>query len=136
MAEGKVPPHSQEAETSIIGAILIDKDAIIAVAEFLRPEHFYNENHGAIFKAVLDLYEERSPIDIVTVGDKLKKIGLFRKSAVRLFWWSWPIVCPRPPMRKNTDKLLKTFILKDSLFLRPAGLPIRLLTKGIAPIKP
>ncbi len=73
MAEGKVPPHSQEAETSIIGAILIDKDAIISVAEFLRPEHFYNENHGAIFKAILDLYEERSPIDIVTVGDKLKK---------------------------------------------------------------
>jgi len=73
MAEGKIPPHSQEAETSIIGAILIDKDAIISVAEFLRPEHFYNENHGSIFKAILDLYEERSPIDIVTVGDKLKK---------------------------------------------------------------
>ena len=73
MAEGKIPPHSQEAETSIIGAILIDKDAIISVAEFLRPEHFYNENHGAIFRAILDLYEERSPIDIVTVGDKLKK---------------------------------------------------------------
>ncbi|HUV72086.1 MAG TPA: replicative DNA helicase [Clostridia bacterium] len=75
MADIKVPPHSQEAEASVLGAVLIDKDAIIAVAEFLRPEHFYEEVHGLIFKAVLDLYEERSPIDIVTLTDRLKKNG-------------------------------------------------------------
>ncbi len=73
MADVKVPPHSEEAEVSILGSILIDKDAIISVAEFLRPEHFYNEAHGLIFKSILDLYEERSPIDMVTLGDKLKK---------------------------------------------------------------
>lgn len=73
MVDVKVPPHSNEAEGSILGAILIDKDAVIAVADFLRPEHFYNEINGLIFKAILDLYEERSPIDIVTLTDKLKK---------------------------------------------------------------
>lgn len=73
MSSIKVPPHSDEAETSVLGAILIDKDAIISVAEFLRPEHFYNDLHGLIFKAILGLYEERSPIDIVTLSDKLKK---------------------------------------------------------------
>jgi replicative DNA helicase len=73
MADIKVPPHSEEAEVSILGSILIDKDAIINVAEFLRPEHFYSEAHSLIFKSVLDLYEERSPIDMVTLGDKLKK---------------------------------------------------------------
>jgi len=74
MAENiKVPPHSEEAEVSVIGAILIDQDAIVTVAEFLRPEHFYFESHSLIFKAILDLYEERSPIDIVTLTDKLKK---------------------------------------------------------------
>lgn len=73
MVNARIPPHSKEAETSILGSILIDKDAIISVADFLRPEHFYDENNGAIFKAVLDLYEERSPIDVVTVSDKLKK---------------------------------------------------------------
>jgi len=73
MANIKVPPHSDEAEASVLGSLLIDKDAVIAVAEFLRPEHFYSENHGTIFKAILDLYEERSPIDIVTLTDKLKK---------------------------------------------------------------
>jgi len=73
MAELKVPPHSDEAEASVLGAILIDKDAVIAVAEFLRPEHFYNENNGLIFKAILALYEERVPIDLVTLAEKLKK---------------------------------------------------------------
>ena len=73
MPELRVPPHSNEAEKSVLGACLIDKDAIIAVAEFLRPEHFYDEANGAIFKAVLALYEERSPVDIVTLTEKLKK---------------------------------------------------------------
>ena len=69
----KVPPHSIEAESSVLGAILIDRDAIISVADFLRPEHFYDERNGKIFKSALDLYEDRSPIDIITLEDKLKK---------------------------------------------------------------
>ncbi|MFZ5366266.1 MAG: replicative DNA helicase [Patescibacteria group bacterium] len=73
MAEARIPPHSDEAEKSIIGACLIDKDAIVAVAEFLRPEHFYDEKHACIFRAILSLYEERSPVDIVTLTEKLKK---------------------------------------------------------------
>lgn len=73
MVEIKVPPHSNEAEASVLGAILIDKDAVIAVTEFLRPEHFYNEINGLIFKAILSLYEERIPIDLVTLAEKLKK---------------------------------------------------------------
>lgn len=73
MAEVRIPPHSDEAEKSVIGACLIDKDAIVAVAEFLRSEHFYDEKNGCIFRAILSLYEERSPVDIVTLTEKLKK---------------------------------------------------------------
>jgi len=73
MAEIHIPPHSDEAEKSVIGACLLDKDAVVAVAEFLRPEHFYDEKHALIFKAILSLYEERSPVDIVTLIEKLKK---------------------------------------------------------------
>jgi len=79
VSEIKVPPHSEEAEACVLGAILIDKDAIVAVAEFLRPEHFYNENNGFIFRALLDLYEERKPIDIVTLRDELKKRKILTK---------------------------------------------------------
>ena len=53
----KVPPHDDTAEQSVLGAILIDKDAMIDVAEFLRPAHFYKESHGLIFSAIMELYE-------------------------------------------------------------------------------
>lgn len=68
-----IPPHSDEAETCVLGSILIDKDAIVTVADFLRPEHFYKEVNQLIFKATLRLYEEREPIDIITLKQRLKK---------------------------------------------------------------
>jgi replicative DNA helicase len=73
MAEMKVPPHSDVAEKSVIGALLLDRDAVIAVVEFLRPEHFYEEKHQRIFDVIIDLYQEREPIDVVSVTEKLKK---------------------------------------------------------------
>ncbi|MBI2404770.1 replicative DNA helicase [Candidatus Gottesmanbacteria bacterium] len=71
----KVPPHDDLAEESVLGAILIDKDAMIDVAEFLRPEHFYKERNAVIFSAMIALFEERSPIDVVTLTAQLKKSG-------------------------------------------------------------
>jgi len=73
MSQLKIPPHSDEAEKCVLGSCLIDKDAVIAVVEFLRPEHFYDEVNGAIFSAIIALYEERVPIDLVTLTEKLKK---------------------------------------------------------------
>jgi len=71
---GRVPPHSEEGEVSVLGSILIDREAIVDVAEFLKPEHFYREAHGKIFEAMLLLYEKREPIDVITVADQLKKM--------------------------------------------------------------
>jgi len=68
-----IPPHSDEAEVCVLGSALIDKDAIVTVAEFLRPEHFYKEANRLIFKGILQLYEEREPIDIITLKQRLKK---------------------------------------------------------------
>ena len=75
----RVPPSNIEAEQSVLGALLIDKDAVVEVAEFLRPKHFYQEKHGKIFEAVIILYETREPVDVVTVGDRLKKNKSFKK---------------------------------------------------------
>ena len=69
----RVPPHSQEAEESVLGAMLLDKDAVIAVAEFLTPDDFYDERLKEVYQACLDLYEERTPIDVLTVTERLKK---------------------------------------------------------------
>lgn len=73
MAEGRVPPHSIEAEESVLGAMLLDRDAISEVVEFLRPQHFYKDAHSRVYDAMISLYEEREPIDLVTVGERLKK---------------------------------------------------------------
>ena len=71
---GRVPPHDMEAEKSVLGALLIDKDAIVKVVEFLRPKHFYKPAHEYIFNAIMTLYEKREPADLVTVPNQLKKM--------------------------------------------------------------
>jgi replicative DNA helicase len=76
---GRVPPHNEEAEMSLLGSILIDRDAIVDVAEFLRQEHFYKENWGSVFEAMLTLYEKREPIDVVTIADQLKKMHALKR---------------------------------------------------------
>ncbi|HET7677418.1 MAG TPA: replicative DNA helicase [Candidatus Limnocylindrales bacterium] len=75
MSIDRLPPQSIEAEQSVLGALLIDRDAIIEVAEFLRPEDFYRNHHGTIYAAVLELYERREPIDLVTVSEALERTG-------------------------------------------------------------
>ncbi len=73
MANFRVPPHADDAEKSILGSVLIDKNAIVDISVSLRPEMFYNENNGKIFEAMISLYENRDPIDVLTVSDWLKK---------------------------------------------------------------
>jgi len=76
----KVPPHSEDAEVSVLGSILIDKDAMFTIAPILRAEHFYKDSHSFIYEAALSLYEEREPIDLVTIADRLKKQKRLKKA--------------------------------------------------------
>jgi replicative DNA helicase len=69
----RLPPHSLEAEQSVLGAILIDRETIIEIAEFLRPEDFYRQAHGSIYRAMLELFERREPVDLVTVAESLER---------------------------------------------------------------
>lgn len=68
-----IPPHDIDAEKSVLGALLIDKDAIVKVVEFLKPKHFYKDAHTLIYEAILSLYEKREPADLITVPNELKK---------------------------------------------------------------
>jgi replicative DNA helicase len=69
----RLPPQSIDGEQSVIGALLIDRDAVIEVADFLRPEDFYRQAHGTIYGAIIELYERREPVDIVTVSETLER---------------------------------------------------------------
>lgn len=76
-----VPPHSEESEMSVLGSILIDAKSLLKVADFLKVDDFYFEKHQMIFDACLDLFNSHSPIDMLTLSNKLeerkhlKKIG-------------------------------------------------------------
>lgn len=69
------PPQNTDAEASLLGAILIDSDAIVKVADIVQAIDFYEERHQHIFEAILQLYEKHSPIDVLTLSDQLKNIG-------------------------------------------------------------
>lgn len=71
----KIPPQNNEAEASLLGAILIDSDAIVKIADIINPGDFYDERHHRIFEAIKQLYEGHSPIDVLTLSDKLKGTG-------------------------------------------------------------
>lgn len=77
----RIPPQNIDAERSVLGAILLDKDAIIKVIEIVKPEDFYEFKHETIYSAMLELFDKRKPIDIITLSEiletleKLKEIG-------------------------------------------------------------
>jgi replicative DNA helicase len=69
----KITPANPEAEESVLGALLIDPDAVIRVASFLRADDFYREKNGWLYQAILDLHERRQPADFITVVDELER---------------------------------------------------------------
>ena len=73
---GKIMPHSIELEEAVLGAILIDKNALPAVIDILREEVFYKPAHQKIYETIIDLFQKSQGIDILTVHDALKKVKL------------------------------------------------------------
>ncbi len=71
----RIPPHSVESEQSILGSIILDKDAIITVAEIINPGDFYKEAHKIIYESMLSLNSSNEPIDLITLIEELRKEG-------------------------------------------------------------
>jgi replicative DNA helicase len=69
----KVFPHSTEAEQSVIGSMIMDKDAIVAASETVTSEDFYEQRYGVLYDAMLELFNEGKPVDLITLQNKLKE---------------------------------------------------------------
>lgn len=69
----RIPPHSYEAEESVLGSLLIDKDAMMKIADFLDARDFYKATYGTLYQAMVDLYQQSEPIDVVSVVNRLKE---------------------------------------------------------------
>lgn len=75
----RVPPQNIDAEQSVLGAMLLERDAIFRVMEFLKSEDFYRESHRLIYQVILELAEAGSPVDLITVTDLLRDKGELEK---------------------------------------------------------
>ncbi|HBF0572292.1 TPA: replicative DNA helicase [Clostridioides difficile] len=71
----RIPPHSVESEQSILGSILLDKDAIITVTETIKPDDLYKEAHKIIYECMITLSNKGEPIDLITLTEELRKQG-------------------------------------------------------------
>lgn len=69
----KIPPQSLEAEMSFLGSILIDKDAMLKVADLVRREDFYKDAHSKIYEVILELYEKNEPLDLLSLSNRLEE---------------------------------------------------------------
>lgn len=77
--ENKLPPQSIDAEKSVLGCLMLDKNAIIKVADLLWPDDFYKKSHQDIYEAIIDLFKKNEPIDLLAVGNRLKEKDLLEK---------------------------------------------------------
>lgn len=120
MASPRVPPHSLETEQSILGAILIDKNAIVEVAGFLRPEHFYENRHADIFEAMLTLYEERRPIDVLTLTEKLKATKRYKEVGGSAYLTELTGIVPTSAHVEEYGRIVREFCAKRNLITAAA----------------
>jgi replicative DNA helicase len=74
----RVPPHNIEAEESVLGSMLMSKDAIAEALELLREEDFYRPAHRTVFRTVLELYAKGEAVDAVTVSEHLRRDGVLQ----------------------------------------------------------
>ena len=113
MELGKVPPHDIEAEQAVLGSMLTDKDAVISAIEILKVEDFYREDNKAIYTAILNLYQNSEPVDIITLKSELISEGNFEKVGGLEYLASLP---DKVPTTANVQKYVK--IVKEKATLR------------------
>ena len=84
-AGGRVPPQAVDLEEAVLGALLIDKNALSKIVDILHDGAFYNEKHQHIFKSVVRLFGENQPVDILTVASDLRKEGLMKQAGGEVY---------------------------------------------------
>ena len=110
--EGRIPPQNLDAEQSVLGAILLDPDSIVSVMEFLMPEDFYRVNHQVIFKAMVELNNDSSPIDIVSVAERLNQNKQLENAGGQLYLLE---LAEKVPTASNVEYYSKIVSEKSTL---------------------
>jgi replicative DNA helicase len=83
--DNNVPPHNLEAEQSLLGSLLVDKDAVTKVADMVNPRDFYSDRHRIVFETVIDLFEKHAPLDFLALGNRLEEKNALEKVGGRAY---------------------------------------------------
>jgi replicative DNA helicase len=111
----KTPPNDVDAEKSVLGAVLIDSSSINNVAEILRTDHFYVSEHKLIFQAMLELFEKRNPIDVVTLKDQLTKSGTLKEVGGASYLTELLNAVPTSAYSEHYANIVKSMYVKRKL---------------------
>ncbi|HEX3629512.1 MAG TPA: DnaB-like helicase N-terminal domain-containing protein, partial [Candidatus Dormibacteraeota bacterium] len=82
---GRMPPQNLEAEASVLGSVMLDRNAIVRVADFLRPDDFYLDHHAQVYRAALNLYDRADPIDLLTLAAELERMRVLERIGGQAF---------------------------------------------------
>ena len=81
----RIPPHNEEAERSVLGAVMLNREVLFDVLEEVEADDFYNAANQEIFNAIYELYKENKPVDVLTVSEELKKRGALKMAGGRAY---------------------------------------------------
>ena len=119
----KLPPQNIEAEQSLLGALLIDKDSIVRISEILHPSNFYRSSqHGPIYEAIQALFERKEPIDLVTVTQELKKRDFYDKIGGSAYLTTLVNIVPTSAHIEHYAKIIKEHAVRRSLIVQATQL--------------
>ncbi len=115
MAVNRIPPNNLEAEQAVLGALLIDHEAINTVSGIVRPEYFYDGNNMLVYEAMIALYEERKPIDLLTLTHMLKKKKNYEKVGGSEYLTSLTNAVPTAANIEHYAQIMKETYVRRSL---------------------
>ena len=118
----RIPPHSIEAEKSVLGSVLQSKETLFEVLEILEPEDFYSEHHKEVFEAVRELNRRSEPVDILTVSEELKKRNTLAMVGGRAFVASLPTEAPSTANAESYAHIIKEKAILRSLIQASADI--------------
>lgn len=127
----RTPPHSTDAEASVLGALLLDKNAIVNIAEFLHPEHFYDTRNSSIYEAMVELYEAREPIDLLTVSERLRRKKRLKEIGGSTYLAELVNQVPTSAHVEHYGKIVKDAATKRSLMQAAAKLVELSMDEGL-----
>lgn len=129
MIEEKIPPQNLEAEQSVLGSMIIEKDAIFAATEVLSEEDFYRTSHQKIFNAIVKLTEKNEPVDLVTLSEELSSLGVLEEVGGNSYLTS---LANAVPTAANV-KYYATIVWEKALLRRMIRTSTEIVTRGYEP---